>query len=482
MVLSEIEPFDLFIAKSLYAGDKQEIIQLLATLSLAAREGDLCLPLREDDPKLPPSLVEEVFSRTTFPVTPLVLFGNNLYFQRFWRSESIAFTHFQRLLATTPTYKLVTEQFDPKLLPEQQEAIRSSLQHALSFIVGGPGTGKTYTAGAVLQTVWNALSSDARKNFRFALAAPTGKAASELQKSFSRVAAALQGCKEVRAETVHSLLQKNPHVIAADLLLVDECSMLDVDIMSQLLSRVKEGARLILLGDANQLPPVEAGSLFRDFLTLHPSPGLLKTCLRAELQDIVSLSQFIYEGKEEEVIAELQKGVLHPLDRAELVKNIPEGTAILTPLRKGYFGVEELNLAIHATRSHRGKEIPLLLKRSCKELNLFNGELAFLIDPQTVRVGDRTLPKGLLPDHELAYVLSVHKSQGSEFDHVILLLPEGSERFGRELLYTAVTRARRSIQIWGKEETVRAMMQRVTSRRSGIDLKKFNLTISHSLI
>ena len=174
MVFSEIEPFDLLLAKSLYAGSDERVIQLIATLSMQAREGHLCLTIGDDAPPLPENLVETVFSRTTFPKTPLVRFHNHLYFQRFWKSESIAYTQFLRLLETKPRHDLSLTAVDPKLLPEQLNAIRSSLQYALSFIVGGPGTGKTYTAGALLLSVWNSLSESARKTFRFALAAPTG--------------------------------------------------------------------------------------------------------------------------------------------------------------------------------------------------------------------------------------------------------------------------------------------------------------------
>jgi len=229
--------------------------------------------------------------------------------------------------------------------------------------------------------------------------------------------------------------------------------MIDAGMMARLFAAVKTGARLVLLGDAEQLPPVEAGGLFVD-LTRHENVCHLTRCLRTELQEIVSMAEAVKRG---EIIP------TKPLPSLkELVKM--EGT-ILTPLRRGPYGADALNRRCAAARTG---PVPILITVNDRKLGLFNGDVGTL-EGECARFSEgREISKSLLPAYEYAYVLSVHKSQGSEYDAVSILLPPGSERFGREMLYTAITRGRKKVDVYGDPSVVEAIVAKKTPRLSGL--------------
>lgn len=159
---------------------------------------------------------------------------------------------------------------------------------------------------------------------------------------------------------------------------------------------------------------------------------------------------------------------------------------ILTPFRKGLLGVESLNqifLQQILLREKRSESIvlPIMIVQNDQRLGLFNGEIGLLIKHQNKPDADfaifaskeslddvRKIPFLLLPKFEYAYCLSIHKSQGSEFNHVLIVLPEGSEYFGRETLYTGTTRAKQSLELWGEENIIRKMIKKVSYRNSGV--------------
>src|SRR6202008_1922535 len=145
--------------------------------------------------------------------------GNNFYLQRYWIFETLFLKHFQRHLKSAPVPALDSEQVnqtvrqllqDKTLLEEQAQAIVQGCLNSLTLVTGGPGTGKTYTAGHLIKVFWQNLSDDQRKAYQIVLAAPTGKAAANWQRSLSRVAAALEGLPDIQAKTLHSLLGIKP--------------------------------------------------------------------------------------------------------------------------------------------------------------------------------------------------------------------------------------------------------------------------------
>jgi exodeoxyribonuclease V alpha subunit len=320
---------------------EEGLAALLCHMMHVAREGHLCIRVEGrdvfPDPRLswlsdstlyqqmleavefiPSKLLTIDCEITKTPLTPICRWNNLLYLQKHWVYESLFLHHFNRLVEQKPSMQAECLEIDG-LLAEQAQAVRSAAQNSLTIITGGPGTGKTYTAGYLIKML---LEQATKSELNIALAAPTGKAAANLQASLRR---ALQGSTapfDLSAKTLHSLLKihrRNPfgsfdafHPHSADVILVDECSMIDVKMMAQLFSVVKSGARLILLGDKDQLPPVEAGSLFADITyqclsttTLSKHIVSLSKCMRSDLKEIVNFSKMVNQGKSSEVIEAL---------------------------------------------------------------------------------------------------------------------------------------------------------------------------------
>lgn len=521
--------------------------------------------------QLPSSLYLDVYQplvEKTLPSTPqppLCRLGNLYYFERYWSDETLFVNNFLRLNHFAPSIvldsqtvqkKVAALQEQNRLLPEQSAAILAACEGCLTLICGGPGTGKTYTAGELIKVYWEAMSLEQQKKCEIALAAPTGKAAANLQKSLSRAIGNLTNFPQIQAKTLHALMgirsrEKSrdsiQNTLTADLVVVDESSMIDVHLLSQLFASLKPGARLILLGDPNQLPPVSAGMLFSDIinhLSQKRSKQLieLNKCLRTDLRTIVDFADHIKKGDSASALTMLssaqnsgikrlilssqsnskllqQKELLayalpnflkatqgvsatsHPQELLEAFNHF----RILSPLRQGLLGVDALNelFVRHLMPRAQGKGwfvAPIMLVHNDYRSELFNGEVGVLVRLMTygaqehgVQLGDyalfpgreedgsgsnvRKLPALLLPKYEYAYCLSVHKSQGSEFDHVLLLMPEGVETFGREVFYTAVTRARKQLEVWGSDVTLSETMARRACRLSGIKQRLGNYCV-----
>lgn len=462
----------------------------------------------------------------------LCSYGAFFYLQRYWAYENEVLLHFRRILNATPTINIDTLQQTEKMLPEQMEAVKAACNNCLTLISGGPGTGKTFTAGQLIRTFWMALPPEQHGHCEIALAAPTGKAAANLQHSLAQATADLDGFKSIKAKTLHALLgirsssENNSQELSADLIVVDESSMIDVKMMALLLAAIKPGARLILLGDPHQLPSVSAGSIFADMIHCLDSAHsiVLKTCLRAELQTLISFASIINKGDSAGALKMLsdssQEGIKRVIMKSEdagifqqelvnyaaprfRIKNVPQMNPkdllqafnhfrILSPLRKGPYGVNALNeLFAQRIRQEMRHEMwcamPIMLMNNDYRLELFNGEVGVLVTHPAagfkLQQGDyalfvnknqengmayRKIPALLLPPFEYAFCLSVHKSQGSEFDHILLLMAEGADIFGREALYTAVTRARRQLEIWGSDRTLHHTIEHCSKRLSGI--------------
>jgi len=537
-------------------GASQEIpdmLQELTRLIISAAETIPSTLLHE----ISPVADREALFNHSIPSSPICKNDQRYYLQRYWVLESQFLEHLLPLMSQTipPALKLAEEIVKSKveellnqkhLLPEQGVAVMHGCLHALTLITGGPGTGKTHTAGILLRTLWDSFTHEQRRLCRIGLAAPTGKAAANLEGSICRALQDVEGFPVITAKTLHTLLgigknqrQGAAMVLPYDVLLVDESSMIDVRVMGQLLAAIKPGCRLIMLGDRYQLPPVEAGSLFSDLVMLLENSqrshivNELKTCLRAELCSIVDLAVNINSGNESEVQvlfenADKDSGIAFvPFEKTESAKEqqrrlLAYGSnkfpcikslehpldalkdfarfRILTPLRKGPLGVEVLNalflqMAVKQARMRQAAFFvaPIMIVQNDHRQELFNGEVGLLVRPISALAlnsglsislsgsyalfaesglkngpGIRNIPIVRLPKYEYAYCLSVHKSQGSEFEHVVMVLPEGSEHFGREVLYTGITRARKALEIWSTPEILNQTMAQVSRRHSGV--------------
>jgi len=443
----------------------------------------------------------------------------------------------------------------------QRSAAELATQRALCVISGGPGTGKTSTVVKILAVVVaQALAADGPVP-RMGLVAPTGKAAVRLASSVqdnkhklaadgtdSRVLAHIPE----EASTIHRLLSSRqralrydpgalPAPLPLDLLLVDETSMVDLELMTQLLAALSEDARVIMLGDRDQLASVEAGAVFGDICGVaqharteqHTSSALSRCIVQLtksyrydDSKGIGQLARAVQERDPAQalaILADPKFGDVVLVDEPDLTapnsqfaKQVidgfgpylkasdPEqalaafdGYRVLCAHRKGERGVSALNSQIEQllekkqllnTSSRHYAKRPLMITQNDYRMRLWNGDIGMVWDwdaSTAVAAGGtrgrsacfldvqartlRCMGLGRLPPHESAFALSVHKSQGSEVDVVSLVLPrEPSRILSRELVYTALTRAKQRVIIHGSAEVLRAAILQNVERSTGL--------------
>jgi exodeoxyribonuclease V alpha subunit len=272
--------------------------------------------------------------------------------------------------------------------------------------------------------------------------------------------------------------------------------------LAKLLSSIGNRTRLVLLGDPDQLPPVETGSVFREL-----AAGLavrLEKSMRTDNREIHSLADVVNRGEKidpKHLLAWdfdqtlVQK--LYQKMRPFLSWEMPDIDAlfkemsrfrILGALRQGPFGIDALNQELLSklsleVRPNQWWALPILITQNSPDLDLYNGSPGILVGKshggitlnESIAYFPEKIPFKRLPSFEIAFCLSIHKAQGSEFDHVLALFPEGSENFGKEAIYTAITRAKKQIEIVADEKTLLAMLSKHSQKTSGITerLKNF---------
>jgi exodeoxyribonuclease V alpha subunit len=518
----EFAEIDLIFAQHRLSSSehKGEESLFLAALMAISRQGHLCLSIEEE--KIVPSLdflLSEGEDLENFQAKvregarsfkgdqAIASFKNLWYLQRNWVFETRVITQLKRLLQTSPSrLPSHTQTTESNLNSEQSEAVEKALYHALSLISGGPGTGKSYLVKNLVQAFFDRIDPEGD----VLIAAPTGKAAAHLGTMLS----SFQNDKRVRWGTLHTLLDiRSPEelnreggMLFADLVIVDECSMIDVRLFAYLFASIGEGIRLVLLGDRDQLPPVEAGSLFADLLYVaeerKASPlsipyTYLKKSMRSECEEILSLASAIQRRDAKEVLSKIslseidEQGIWRYVEDffpspSALIPSLQELNAqmrrfsILSCMRRGPFGVDTLNALIIKRLTQRTQEgekliVPILVTRNDHRLGIYNGQTGWLIttpgEEGTILLEERSLPASSISSFEYAYVLSVHKSQGSEYERALLLFPPGSELFGCEALYTAVTRVRNKLEVYGSELTIRKALERSSRKQSGLQAR-----------
>jgi exodeoxyribonuclease V alpha subunit len=377
---------------------------------------------------------------------------------------------------------------------------------------------------------------------RIALAAPTGKAAARLQESLVRAQAELPFTDELKARlpaeasTVHRLLGVHPdsartrynasNPLPVDVVIVDEASMVDLGMMARLFAAVPATARLVLLGDKDQLASVEAGAVLGDLCQaaahsplqenvvwleknyrFGPNHGLfaLSRAVNAGDPDLAlplltadstntlrgvdlptasrlkaALREWVLDAFRPVVTATEPAAALHALAQARLlvaVKQGPYGIAGVNALVEQI--LVEAGLIRANERWYAGR--PVMVTRNEYQVGLFNGDVGVILPhPETgelrawffdsAKAGAlRAVAPARLPEHETVFAMTVHKSQGSEFEKVLFLLPDRlSPVLTRELVYTGITRARRDLEIWFAEPILRAAIQRRALRTSGL--------------
>jgi exodeoxyribonuclease V alpha subunit len=598
--------FDVHLSRTLarVGGEPRESVQLLvALLSAAVRNGHVCLDLHA----LPAQLVQAGLDPETVALaqagrdqisgsrlagsggasTPLVLDAKGrLYLRRYWEYE-------QRVVDDLLARAANPVEIEPRavapiaaaLFPDrsgqagepnwQLAAALVACRQRLCVITGGPGTGKTYSVARILALLAELALQQGKAPPRVLLAAPTGKAASRLAQAIGEASATLTGIsQQARAQlpavasTIHRLLRPvagSPtrfrfgpdQPFPADVVVIDECSMVDLALFSHLLAAIPAQARLILLGDEHQLASVEAGAVLGDLCDRGAPHGYSERQVRwlaeasgwrlarlpiqqsatSPLADSIvrltyshrfkpdsgigALARAINQGNAEEawkllcaagageaiglappararqIRAELRNAVVRGFqpylqaDDPAVRLNAFASYRVLCPHRHGPAGVSFLNRQIEASLAAAQlldpygpwyDQRPVLVTENNYTFGLFNGDLGIVCrtaetsGPGSVTVAFLT-PEGTvryvspwrLPAHETAFAMTVHKSQGSEFDEIDVVLPaEPTPLLTRELLYTAVTRAKKRVVVHTNQTVLATATERRIERSSGL--------------
>ena len=411
--------------------------------------------------------------------------------------------------------RLIEEDAELALDEMQRQAVVEAVRHGILVLTGGPGTGKTTTINAMIQYFGS-------QGLDIFLAAPTGRAAKRMTEATG-----------YEAQTIHRLLEVNgnpeendgrsgfardeENPLEADIIIIDEVSMVDLPLMHALLRAIVPGTRVILVGDGNQLPSVGPGSVLKDILESErfPTVRLTKIFRQATESDIVMNAHKINRG--EPVILDNKSRDFFFLKRQDanaiisvvialIKKKLPKyveadiyDIQVLTPMRKGLLGVERLNRILQEylnppdkkkvekeygdklfregdkvmqIRNNYQLEWEIATKFGLvvdKGVGIFNGDMGIITNINSynetleVEYDEKrrvTYPFQLLDELELAYAITIHKAQGSEYPAVVIpLLPGPRQLYHRNLLYTAVTRAKKCVTLVGSDATFYEMIQ-----------------------
>lgn len=477
----------------------------------------------------------------SFPSPALVLEDNLLYLKRYAQYE----TQLATLLKT------MAKRHTPDLIEEaalkshfnddyQAQAAQLALQNDLAIITGGPGTGKTTTVVKIL-----GLLKQTNPSLTISLCAPTGKAAMRLQESISGSKSFLtEFSDEVVAQipenvmTIHRLLGARPFTtdfrhntdnpLLSDVVVVDEASMIDLALMVKLVEALKPSAKLILLGDKDQLASVESGSVLADcYQALQQNRVELQNTYRFSGK-IKTLAVAVNQQQETEALSVLNNStaddpiewfnlentslktftIKHYQPYFEQLQSYNEQDnamdnhrwistcfkcfnqfQILAATRQGDKGVEHLNEMCESTlrknteRWYLGR--PVMILRNDSNTQLFNGDIGLCLPSplheNKLRVffpdgnNFRSFAPTRLPEHETAFAMTIHKSQGSEFNHVLIVLPdtldEHNQLVTKELLYTAITRGKSRVSIQSNPAVLTDCINTKVTRLSGLQKK-----------
>ncbi|WP_457913690.1 exodeoxyribonuclease V subunit alpha [Candidatus Gillettellia adelgis] len=596
--LGLLRPLDIQFARTVSTEDAPAILLAAALLSAEVGAGHICLTLDHlqadkifagRQPELAENLClaagqldqsqwqKQLMNCTSVSdgsnATPLVLQNQCLYLQRMWQSEG----EVARFIRNNCEPRIINEYqlrivldrlFETPINHEpnwQKIAVAVAITRRMSVISGGPGTGKTTTIAKLLATL---IYLNQNGCLRIKLAAPTGKAAARLSEAINSTKHQLvftpnqHSLFPTKAETLHRLLGLQPNrqylrynrenPLHLDVLVIDEASMIDLSMMTHLMSALPEQVQVIFLGDHHQLASVEGGAVFGDIcrffsegysearaaeltrLTGCVLCGQLATKATI-IRDSLCLLHKSYRFNTQSGIGQLAHSVnTGDITRARAVINgnfsdvtryslrttkeyqallamCSEGYQkylqqvhagadtvtvlttfssfqVLCALRAGPFGVVGLNQQIETTLRRTGLircslgcwylGRPVMIERNNNTLGLYNGDLGIaLLDEYGKLNISFLLPDGsiklvnphCLPVHITAYAMTLHKSQGSEFDHTVLVLPNYFlPLLTRELVYTAVTRARNQFSLWATDQTLMQAICTPTQRHSGL--------------
>ena len=384
----------------------------------------------------------------------------------------------------------------------QLEAVRLALKSKVMVLTGGPGTGKTTTTKAII----GALRSSGMKEL---LAAPTGRASKRMSEATG-----------MEARTIHRMLEYNPkdgyqrnadNPLTGDALIVDECSMIDILLMNNLLKAVPDGMRLILVGDIDQLPSVGAGNVLRDIIDSGAVPVIRLTRIfrQAQTSRIVMSAHAVNAGR----LPDLSNGretdffFLREEDPEKVAESIvdlvgrrlpgaygigADSIQVLTPMQRGVVGAASLNIALQQSLNGNGDSLSrggytfrkgdrVMQLRNDYDKEVFNGDLGYITE---VNLEDRVLKVDFdgreteydsseLDELSLAYATTIHKAQGSEYPVVVIpVMMNHFVMLQRNLIYTGITRARKVCVLIGQLKALSYAVRNLTVQKRNTRLKE----------
>ena len=384
----------------------------------------------------------------------------------------------------------------------QLEAVRLALKSKVMVLTGGPGTGKTTTTKAII----GALRSSGMKVL---LAAPTGRASKRMSEATG-----------MEAKTIHRMLEYNPkdgyqrnadNPLTGDALIVDECSMIDILLMNNLLKAVPDGMRLILVGDIDQLPSVGAGNVLRDIIDSGAVPVIRLTRIfrQAQTSRIVMSAHAVNAGR----LPDLSNGretdffFLREEDPEKVAESIvdlvgrrlpgaygigADSIQVLTPMQRGVVGAASLNIALQQSLNGNGDSLSrggytfrkgdrVMQLRNDYDKEVFNGDLGYITE---VNLEDRVLKVDFdgreteydsseLDELSLAYATTIHKAQGSEYPVVVIpVMMNHFVMLQRNLIYTGITRARKVCVLIGQLKALSYAVRNLTVQKRNTRLKE----------
>lgn len=552
----------------------ENVKRIAKDLAEALRAGSICIPVEPFRSYLE-SIDNQIGTSLEDP-KPFVLENDALYIYRYFQYQEKILGKIKDLVSRNETLRkerlpllgnneglkhLILTMDKRRHTDWQTVAAMMVYLTDFSIITGGPGTGKTTTVAKVLTLI---LSEN--KEVEIKMAAPTGKAAYRMEQALKGNSSIPENLREkiqsLKASTIHRLLGTNhlsPYFkhdagnpISADVLIIDESSMLDVALFAKLLDAVGPDTRLILLGDQNQLSSVEAGSLFGDIcgsvsnqneLTEYfrntlsmflPEDQVKNTAICQQstlLQSNLVALNFSYRFKDDQKIGQLSKetvrgnweGVKEILldqstpdqlvvdesydpsilqefagryseyieepDISLAIKKL-EKIRILAAVKMGKKGIYEINRQVERILAQKGlirpnsefyENRPLLVSKNYHDLSLFNGDIGIVRNNTAWFLDEKGEPRaiapGLIADVETVFAMTIHKSQGSEFDQVLIVLPDKTdvEILTRELVYTAITRAKSKLLIQGTLDVIQTAISRKVTRASRLKEKLLSL-------
>ncbi|OQK15451.1 exodeoxyribonuclease V subunit alpha [Methyloprofundus sedimenti] len=499
---------------------------IIAQLSYAQSQGHSCIELNtaEQGLVLASGMADDAGK------CPLVLENKQLYLQRYWSYECQLAKKIADLIATErsiETPDTIIEQYFPVSMATdwQKNAAIRAVKDPFTIITGGPGTGKTTTVVKILAL----LQEFSKQPLNIALAAPTGKAAMRLQQSIGQSKRTLPCTDEIKQAipeqviTLHRLLGARPpspyfkynndNPLPFDIVVIDEVSMIDLPLMSKLLNALKNDTRLILLGDKDQLASVETGTVLADLTSALPEytqelkksyrfSGHIKTFADAVNQQ---REQDAWEllSQDHAQVCLLKDDLIDYITNKQVayLQLISEGAEftscfvafnafqVLCATRQGVNSVDDINY--HVAQKLKEKKLiqssgewysgrPIMIVQNDPVLRLYNGDIGLCM-PDTENGGQLMvffiMPDGSIRKYmparlsncETVFAMTIHKSQGSEFNEVLLVLPESMNPIlTKELIYTGITRAKESLKLTTNKTVFLETIRRRVERSGGL--------------